>query len=295
MLDDDPHADARPPASGGDRLFLFAFCLLLFGLFAAEVLREVTPGRLATLAFFAMWGVLTVLHEAAHAIVARRVGWRVDRVQLGFGPTIGQPRIGGVPVEIRAFPIVGLVEMVPDRIEGARWKSALIYAAGPGIELLVAAIIATAVGWSTLLAASDHWGIVFAQSACLAAVVGAGLNLLPFSPRPGQVTDGLGILRSPFVPRVAFEMMMIGPELHEGFARIRHDADGALAYFEAMSARYPRVILVRAGIARALDALGRREEALLRLHSFVRQTDPDDRAEAEAILDAFRASPPSRS
>lgn len=293
MFHDHPGTADRKPPSGGDRLFLFVFCLVVFGLFAAEILRDITPGRMATLFFFGFYGLLTVIHEAGHAVVARLVGWRVERVQLGFGPTVGRPTIGGVPIELRAFPIVGLVEVVPDRIDGARWKNALIYAAGPGVELLIAAAVASAIGWDTLLTSSDDWGVVVAQSFCLAAALGAGFNLLPFSPRPGQVTDGLGILRSPFVPRVVFEAMMIGPEVQAALARIEDDPQGALAAFEALHARFPDVMLLPAGIARALDALGRREEALLRLRRFVEETDPDDRPQAEEILDAFRAGRPT--
>lgn len=292
MFHDETGTADRPAPSRGDRLFLFIFCFVLFGLFAAEILRDITPGRMAVLFFFAFWALLTVLHEAGHALMAAALGWRVERVQLGFGPVVARLRPGGVPVELRAFPIVGLVQVVPDRVEGARWKNALIYAAGPGIELALAAAVASAVGWSTILAPSAHWGVVVAQSLCLAAVIGAGLNLLPFSPRPGQVTDGMGILMSPFVPRAVFEAMMIGPEVQAAIARIEAEPAAALAALEALSARHPKVLLLHAAIARALAAVGRRDEALLRLAQVVRETDPDERPEAERVLEDFRAGAP---
>jgi len=294
MLPPDPFgidpddAGKRPPPSRGDKTFLLVFCLIVGGLFAAEIFREITPARMAVLFFFAFYGLLTVLHEAGHALTAAAVGWRVSRVQLGFGPKLGHPTIGGVPVEIRAFPIVGLVQVAPSSIEGARWKNALIYAAGPGVELLLAAAVASAVGWDTITAPSEQWGVVVAQSLCLAAIMGAGFNLLPFTLRSGQITDGMGILRSPFVPRVVFEAMMIGPEVQALIEEIEARPAEALERLEALQARHPQVMLIELGIARALDALGRREEALLRLRRFVQATDPDDRPQAEALYDAFR-------
>lgn len=284
-----------PPPSRGDKGFLIVFVLIVGGLFAAEIFRELSPARMAVLFFFVFYGLLTVLHEAGHALTAAAVGWRVSRVQLGFGPTLGHPTIGGVPVEIKAFPIVGLVQVAPDRVEGGRWKNALIYAAGPGIELLLAAAVATAVGWDVMLASSADWGVVAAQSLCLAAVVGAGFNLLPFTLASGQITDGMGILRSPFMPRAAFEAMMVGPEVQAAFGQIERDPTAALAALEALSQRHPEVMLIDLGVARALDALGRREEALLRLRERVRRTDPDDRPQAEALYEAFRAGRPTTS
>lgn len=278
----------RPPPSRGDKGFLFVFVLIVGGLFAVEIFREISPARMAVLFFFAFYGLLTVLHEAGHAVVAAAVGWRVSRVQLGFGPKLGHPTIGGVPVEIRAFPIVGLVQVAPDRVEGARWKNALIYAAGPGVELLLAAVVASAVGWDVITASSEQWGVVIAQSLCLAAILGAGFNLLPLTLGSGQITDGMGILRSPFMPRVAFEAMIVGPEVQAVMQRIEREPEAALAALEALRARHPQVMVIELGIAQALDRLGRREEALLRLRTFVQATDPDDRPEAEALYAAFR-------
>ncbi|MCB9529730.1 MAG: M50 family metallopeptidase [Myxococcales bacterium] len=291
MFDLDDRAEKEgPPMSGGDKLILIGFCVVVFGLFTAEVLRDFGPARLSIVWFLAAWVVLTAIHEAGHALVARLVGWKVDRLQLGFGTVLARGAVGGVPVELRAFPIVGLVGVVPDRLAGARWKNALIYAAGPGVELAAAALVAALVGWETIFTLGGGHGRVAAQSFCLAALIGAGLNLIPFSPRPGQVTDGLGILLSPVMPRVHFEAMMVRPELRRGFDLL--DAgrpQDALAHFEAASTRHPEVIVLHAAAARALVALGRGDEALMRLRRLIDETDPDDRPDAERAFDELRA------
>lgn len=288
-LDDRAERDG-PPMGGSDKVILALFCLVVFGLIGAEVFRDVSPKRMSFVFFLIAYGLLTIVHEAGHALMARAVGWRVDRVQLGFGPMVRRWSPGGVPVELRAFPIVGLVAICPDTVVGARWKNALIYAAGPGIELVLAAVLATAVGWDAILTSSAAWGVVIAQSVCLAAVIGAGFNLLPFSPRPGQVADGLGILQSPFLPRVHFEAQMVRPELRAGMAMLERGEPGAaLAHFEAASETYPEVIVLHAAAARALVALGRGQEGLLRLRRLIDDLDPDDRPEAEQALIELRA------
>ena len=160
---------------------------------------------------------------------------------------------------------------------------------GRGQLLLLAAAVGALIGFDVLLAPSASLLIIAAQSFALAAVLGAGLNLLPFSPRQGVITDGLGILQSPFWPRTFFEAMLVRPALREGVCLL----DGgrpteALACFEAALEAHPDLLVLHGACARALADLGRGEEALLRLQARVRVTPPDGRPEAEAVLDELR-------
>jgi tetratricopeptide (TPR) repeat protein len=104
------------------------------------------------------------------------------------------------------------------------------------------------------------------------------------------VTDGLGILLSPFLTRVHFEALLVGPVI-EGGTRLLAEGrtEEALGVFEGALETYPNVILLQAGAARSLVELGRSEEALLRMQAFARQADPDDRPEAEKALEQLRA------
>ena len=169
------------------------------------------------------WIPLTMLHEAGHAFAARWVGWRVIKVTVGFGRVVSQRRIFRMPVEFRLFPLVGMVEIVPSSLESPRLKNAFIYAAGPGIELLLVGLIIAILGWDTVTSAPESYGVAALQAICLAGLVGVFINLLPLSATPGAMTDGMGIVQSPFLPRVYFEGMMVRPLLTEA-----RDFDGRM-------------------------------------------------------------------
>ena len=88
--------------------------------------------------------------------------------------------------------------------------------AGPGTELLVLALLAVAVGPDTLLPPTEDIGVLAAQSLAIAIAVSVAINLVPHPvPRPpGQpgpsmiVNDGLGILRSFWMPDAYFAEML---------------------------------------------------------------------------------------
>jgi hypothetical protein len=76
-------------------------------------------------------------------------------------------------------------------------KDALIYAAGPGIELLIAGMLTLLIGPGRMLTQTDPLGILGVQAFASAALVGAVLNLIPMSVESGGhrvPNDGLGIL-----------------------------------------------------------------------------------------------------
>ncbi|MCA9545833.1 MAG: site-2 protease family protein, partial [Myxococcales bacterium] len=200
----DPLAPAPPPATGGDRLFLWLFSAALIGLFGWSVLRDFGPARFGAVVLLAAWLPLTALHELGHALVARAFGWRVIEVAVGLGPRVARFAVGETQVEIRLWPLAGHVLPVPARVEGARLASTCIYLAGPLAELAVIGAIALAVGPGELLSKQATYAGVAAQAVCAAALWGAGLNLLPFTTPTGQWTDGAGALRSPFMPDAHF-------------------------------------------------------------------------------------------
>jgi len=288
-LPDDEDLAGTGPRSKEDRIILFIFCGLLGGLMAAEVLYDGSPQRLAIVFFLAFWVVLTVIHEGGHAIMAKMVGWDIDEIQLGFGRVVGEFQVGATPVRLRLFPIVGLVRITPTSLHFPRMKNMLVYAAGPGIELGLVALLTLVMGWDVMTTPTDAYTVILAQSFALAGLVGAGLNLIPFSPHPGAVTDGLGILLSPFLPLSHFETQMLTPALERGESLIEAGQfQAAIDFFDEGLAHYPHVAILRFGRAKAQIHLGEYSSALLEFQAYVHGLPDAQRAESQLKLDELR-------
>jgi membrane-associated protease RseP (regulator of RpoE activity) len=188
------------------------FLVVLLGLFAAEVFSNYQPVKLSAFLIVAFWIPLLVLHEAGHAVVAWLLGWRVGRIVIGMGKPISRFPLGRTRVEIRIAPVEGFVTPVPLNLKRIRVKSALIYFAGPGSELLVLLVVVLLLGPATLLTRTDHLGIIACQSLCLAILVSVFINLVPHSAQTegGHWTanDGLGIIRSFLLPDDYFRALV---------------------------------------------------------------------------------------
>ncbi|HEV2385996.1 MAG TPA: RIP metalloprotease RseP [Candidatus Acidoferrales bacterium] len=99
-------------------------------------------------------GVMIVVHEWGHFIVARACRVRVDVFSVGMGPRIWGYRRGPTDYRLSALPIGGYVRMAgenpTDQRTGApdeflskpRWQRALIVLAGPVMNVFMAVVIA---------------------------------------------------------------------------------------------------------------------------------------------------------
>jgi len=99
-------------------------------------------------------GVIILVHEWGHYIVARFFGVRVDVFSIGFGPRIFGVKRGDTDWRVSALPLGGYVRMAgqdvtdidsgdqkptgaPDELMSKkRWQRALISAAGPAVNLI---------------------------------------------------------------------------------------------------------------------------------------------------------------
>ncbi len=287
----DPKDLEKEALAPAEQRFLRVFIALVGALFMAEILRDFTPAKSAIFFFILAWPPLLVLHELGHAWMARLFGWQVHEIVIGFGRVVKRWQRGSMQIELRALPLGGHVVPVPQTRKGARLASFFIYAAGPGIEIALVALVAAVLGLDVLTTATDHYGVIAVQAACAAALVGAVTNLLPVTTPEGAWTDGKGMLMSPFLADASLDRMMASPHLVEGNRQLaRGDDAGALATFEAGITQFPEVVLLHFGRAVALVALERRLEALMHLQAAASDgaRTPEFREQAAVLLKHVR-------
>ena len=111
------------------------------------------------LSFTVALGVLVFVHELGHFLVAKRVGVRVQRFSIGFGPVVFSWRRGETEYAVSAIPMGGYVKMLgeddedeagvamePERAFSTQpvWKRAAIVGAGPLMNFVFAFVMYTA-------------------------------------------------------------------------------------------------------------------------------------------------------
>ena len=109
-------------------------------------------------AFIVVIGILILIHELGHFVVARWVGVGVERFSIGFGPVLFRWRGKETEYCLSVIPMGGYVKMVGEEnpLEGGEtlpydpskafalkplWARFLIVFAGPGMNFVLAAVI----------------------------------------------------------------------------------------------------------------------------------------------------------
>jgi hypothetical protein len=189
----------RDHKTAGEKWFTAVFAMVFAGLMLGMIFQDYRPEKLAVLFVPLAWLPLLVIHELGHAAAARMCGWGLRRIVIGTGRERFRIRCLGTWMSIRTWPVSGYVLPRLHDVRGAKWKSAFIYAAGPGSELLVAALVRIFAGDAIYESPRGHIGLIAAQSIALAALADAALNLFPMPVQSdGQyvANDGLGIINS---------------------------------------------------------------------------------------------------
>ena len=200
MKIDQRHYDNQPLTSA-DKVLVYGLSAVFLGLIILEIFTNYEPRKLAALFFLLWWLPLVFVHEFGHAVVARALGWQIERTVIGFGRVIYRGQLFKAPLELRLFPLEGFVQFNPVDGLGMRYKYALTYFAGPGIELLVAFSIIALMGWDNFFLVENHYWKLACQALAYAALAGAIINLIPMGviTRNGETpNDGMGILVSLF-------------------------------------------------------------------------------------------------
>ena len=98
-------------------------------------------------------GVLVLVHEWGHFIVAKLCGVRVDVFSIGFGKRLWGVKRGDTDYRVSALPLGGYVRMAGDNpveertgaayefLSRPRWQRFLIAIAGPAMNILVTLLI----------------------------------------------------------------------------------------------------------------------------------------------------------
>ena len=98
----------------------------------------------------AVFSLLIIVHEWGHFFVARRLGVRVERFSIGFGPRLWSWRRGETEYCLSLFPLGGYVKLAGEQAEdkriGASWeflsqsipRRAAIILAGPALNGVLA-------------------------------------------------------------------------------------------------------------------------------------------------------------
>jgi regulator of sigma E protease len=106
------------------------------------------------LAFMFALGVIIVVHEAGHLLVAKAFGVRVLTFSVGFGKRLWGFRRGETEYRVSAVPLGGYVRLGGENQEEStgdprdflskpRWQRVLVYLAGPAMNVLLAVALFT--------------------------------------------------------------------------------------------------------------------------------------------------------
>jgi len=197
--------------------------------------------------------VLVVFHELGHFVAARRVGVRVDRFSVGFGPVLLSHRRGGVEYALSAFPLGGYVKMHGDDprnrdnlrpgdfFAAAWWRRVIIAVAGPAANFVLAILLGVLLAWV---------GIRYPDAASEISGVTPGSVAESVGFQPGDlVTEVNGApvsWRSEFV--AAFSSETVADPVAVGVLRngtplaLSVPRDQAPALFDALEFPYPVVV-----------------------------------------------------
>ena len=232
MHDPAPHREPR----GNERWILLGAVILALVALVAIVLEDYEPTKLAPVFIVLAWFPLIALHELGHALAAKLLGWEVRAIVVGFGSVVARFAVLGVPFTLKTYPLGGWVSPAPLSMRGVRWRSALVYLAGPGTELALAGALLLALGWDTMTTRTDAVGVIAAQAISVSAILSAVVNLVPRkvqTERGESYTDGAGIAAS----FLRTERSFLG-QVRDAHERRMHEAIDAARALEACERAY---------------------------------------------------------
>ncbi len=158
-------------------------------------------------------GVLIIVHELGHFLMARRMGVGVEKFAIGFGPSVWSKKVGDTEYMICAAPLGGFVKMVGDEEGGSGkngeaaagpppdpeksfnnkpvWRRLLIVSAGPLANLVFAGLVFSTVYMAGIYVPDTKIKAVTHDSAARTAGLAEGDRILEID---GKTIDNWGQL-----------------------------------------------------------------------------------------------------
>jgi regulator of sigma E protease len=87
---------------------------------------------LTLLIFFSILGLLILVHEFGHFIIAKRAGVRVEQFSLGFGPVLLKKKVQDTEYSLSLIPLGGFVNLAGDSLEEYTGKPDEYFSQKPG-------------------------------------------------------------------------------------------------------------------------------------------------------------------
>lgn len=163
-------------------------------------MTDVLQGLVGLLLFFVVLGLLVLVHELGHFLVARRAGVRVHEFGIGFPPRAAVLRSEGETlVTLNWLPIGGFVKLEGEEGESDDPRSFVrasfltkqtILVAGVAMNVLFAAAVFVAVAWLPQQAVGLSFGQVQPGSPAAAAGLRPGDRIVAVDGRLFDAYDG---------------------------------------------------------------------------------------------------------
>ena len=168
--------------------------------------------------FLVTIAVVVAVHEGGHFGAARMLGIAVDRFSIGIGPVVWSRTRNGIEYVLSALPIGGYVRFIEDSPElsddvrrtliknAPIWKRAVVIAAGPAMNFILAVVLFAGVGVSGV---RDIVPYVAPAPGSMAEAVGIRPNDLIVSVN-GEKVDGISELNAELMGLIGEPSVSLG-------------------------------------------------------------------------------------
>ncbi len=217
----------------------------LLGILSLHLLPDKRIGWfLLNLFIFDIALMLSILpHELGHAFIAKRIGWRVFRIHIGFGKPVFRTTLFGFETEFDALPLGGVVWVAPRSLGHYRARLFAFALAGPMANVILMVVLLAAMGGNLTGLGSVVQRLAPLEMFFIANLVIAITNLVPrqidttFGKRSSDGKQLLEALKAD--PARAEQNHAAGFTMESAFCQEKKQFDEAGAWLEKGLALYP--------------------------------------------------------